>query len=306
MFILSTSWNAGNHSRGRDILREIKRLGFADVELNFTLTSQIVEEFVQLKQKGEIRISSIHNYCPVPRGVSPSEASPDYYSLASPDQKERKRAVLETKHTIDTACSLGAKVVVLHIGKVNTKKRTKTLINLYRRGLKDTEEYNNFKAELLKEREKKHKIFLACILESLKELSSYAAKSDIALGIENRYYFQEIPSIDELDEIFGKFINANVFYWHDVGHAQNLENLGLAKHIDYLNRFSKHMIGIHLHDIIGTEDHLAPGCGNFNFRILKPYISKNVLKVIEAHHQAKASEIVEGVNILEKIFSEKE
>ena len=301
-FSLSTSWNVRNHSHGQDILDEIKGLGFSKVELNFTLTSQIVKEFVQLKQRGEVEISSLHNYCPIPRGVKPSEAGPACYSLSSINEQERKRAVLETKHSIDTAGSLEAKVVILHIGTVDMQRKTKTLINLYQRGLKGTREYNNFKMELVKERETNQRRFFSCALQSLEEVSSYAAKSGIVLGIENRYYFQEIPSVNELDEILDKFRDKNIFYWHDVGHAQNLEHLGLAKHSDYLNRFSNRMIGIHLHDIIGTQDHLAPGCGNFDFQILRPYINKDVLMLIEAHPPAKASEIMEGVKLLENIF----
>jgi sugar phosphate isomerase/epimerase len=304
MFILSTSWNARKHCQGQDIVEEIKRLGFSEVELNFTLTSQIVKEIAQLKQEDVIKIRSLHNYCPIPYGVKPNEAGPDCYSLASPKEGERKRAVCQTKHTIDTAYLLRANVVILHIGKVDMERRTKTLIEFYQRGLKGTREYNNFKTELVKEREKKHRRFLACALQSLEELSLYAAKFKIALGIENRYYFQEIPSIEELDEILCNFSDKNIFYWHDVGHAQNLENLGLVKHTDYLDKFSENMIGIHLHDIIGTRDHLAPGCGNFDFRILKPYIHNDILKVIEAHPPATREEIVRGVKYLESIFGE--
>ncbi len=302
MFILSTSWNAGNHNQGRDIIDEIKDLGFKEIELNFTLSSQIVEEIAQLKQEGAVKIGSLHNYCPIPSGVKPSEAGPDCYSLASIDEEERKRAILETKHTINTAHRLSARVVILHIGKVDMERRTKTLIALYQRGLKGTPEYNNFKMELMKERESEHRRFLACALQSLEELSSYAAKFNIVLSIENRYYFQEIPSVDELGKILDHFKGGNIFYWHDVGHAQNLENLGLVKHTDYLDRFSDRMVGIHLHDIIGTKDHLAPGCGDFDFQILKSYIHKDTLKVIEAHRPATANEIVEGVRYLKKIF----
>ena len=302
MFILSTSWNAGNHNHGGDIIDEIKDLGFKEIELNFTLSNKIVEEIAQLKQEGKVEISSLHNYCPIPSGVKPSKAGPDCYSLASVDEEERKRAVQETKRTINTARLLGAKVVILHIGRVDMERRTKTLIALYQRGLKGTPEYNNFKMELIKERETEHRRFLASALESLEELSSYAAKFNIALGIENRYYFEEIPSADELGKILDKFIGGNIFYWHDVGHAQNLENLGLVKHIDYLDRFSDRMVGMHLHDIIATEDHLAPGCGDFDFQILKSYIHKDTLKVIEAHHPATANEIIEGVKYLENIL----
>ncbi len=254
MFILSTSWNAGRGRHAQDILREIKDLGFDEVELNFTLTSQVVEEFVKLQQESRVKVSSIHNYCPIPVGLKPNQAGPDCYSLASIDREEREKAVQETKHTIDAAHLLQARVVILHIGKVDMQRTTKTLIDLYQRGLKGTAEYDNFRTQLVQERAGEHKPFVASALQSLKELSPYAAKFDISLAIENRYYFQEIPSLDELGEILNHFEDGNVFYWHDVGHAQNLENLGLVKHKHYLDRFGERMIGIHLHDIISTDN----------------------------------------------------
>ena len=84
----------------------------------------------------------------------------------------------------------------------------------------------------------------------------------------------------------------------DVGHAQVNENLGLEKHSAFLEKYAKHMVGMHIHDIDGSQDHLAPGMGNFDFTILKPYLKKNTIKVLEIHQPATAVQVKAGVSYL--------
>jgi len=85
-----------------------------------------------------------------------------------------------------------------------------------------------------------------------------------------------------------------------------MEVLGFAKHKDFLNKSSKRILGIHLHDIIGYQDHHAPGVGQIDFESLKRYLKKGTIKVIEAHKQASQSQVKEAKVILEEIFNERD
>jgi hypothetical protein len=63
------------------------------------------------------------------------------------------------------------------------------------------------------------------------------------------------------------------------------------------------MLGIHLHDIKGIDDHRAPLKGEFDFALLKPYVRSDTLKVLEPHYPATAEDITRGRKYLEKLFS---
>jgi sugar phosphate isomerase/epimerase len=68
-------------------------------------------------------------------------------------------------------------------------------------------------------------------------------------------------------------------------------------------KLSGRLLGVHLHDIIKIiEDHEAPGCGTFDFNVLKPYIRKDTIKVIEAHQSATGDEIRRSVGYLTRIL----
>jgi len=303
-FGLSTAWNAFRHKQARQLIFEIKELGFGEVELSFNLTPAMVDDIAQLTGEGEIKVVSVHNYCPIPDGLFRQQALPDYYSLASQDEAERQLAIRFTKKSIDTARLLGAGILVLHAGRVEIPDRTSELIRIYSAAGKDTKEFIALRDSMIKQRQDHAARFFEKTLQSLEEIDCYAREHDLYVGIETRFYYREIPSFEEFIMLWEKFPGSHLLYWHDTGHAQIREYLGFERHRDYLESFGSYLIGAHLHDITGCQDHKAPFTGELDFSWLKPYIGKQgVIKIIEAHHPASGKDIMQGRDKLQAMLA---
>src|SRR5436853_2994517 len=98
----STCWNSGRHTAGDEMLREIKlKLGFDLIELGHGIRISLMPGIQKMFEAGEVRFSSLHNFCPLP--VEVMSASPHCYTFSSRYSQERERAVKQTMQTIDFA-----------------------------------------------------------------------------------------------------------------------------------------------------------------------------------------------------------
>src|SRR4029078_57566 len=133
MISFSTCWNSGRHTAGDEMLREIKtELGFDMIELGHGIRLSLMPGIQKMFDSGEVRFSSLHNFCPLP--VEVMVASPDCYQLSAASQEERERALKQTLQTIDVAERLGAPFVVLHLGEVDMQPIPDPLIKMTKTG----------------------------------------------------------------------------------------------------------------------------------------------------------------------------
>ena len=303
MFALSTAWNARDTEDGHQIVDQAKKLGFDSIELHHSLKATTVKEILEEKKAGRIKISSLHNYCPAIQGLKIGKPSPEPYSLSSLDTRERRSAIKHSLNTIQFAQLFNAPVVILHCGWVDMENSAIVLAEMYRNGQQESPEYERLKAELLRKRGKKSSRYIERLFLSLELLIEEAAQKKVKLGIENRYFPSEIPSFDEIKLVLEKFEGSPLCYWHDAGHAQVIEELKFTPHVDYLEAYQEHMVGVHLHDSEGLSDHRVPLTGNFDFQKLKPFIKPDTLQVLEISSPASSDELAKGIAYIRDIFS---
>jgi len=162
-------------------------------------------------------------------------------------------------------------------------------------------EMDLFLSRMRRERTSKRQPFLDTVLFSLEKLNKEAEKQGVSLGVENRYYFHEIPNFEELKVIFQKFAGGKIFFWHDVGHGHVQEKLRIQSHQELLEAYSPFLLGVHLHDAQGYTDHSAPGKGEINFDMIKRFVQDVAIKVLELHPRVSLEEIKKGIALLRSL-----
>ena len=283
------------------MLREIRDLGFEYAELSHGIRISLLPGIMEAVDAGEIKISSLHNFCPLPMGVD--RAAPNIFKFSADNPRERENAYRYTVKTIETAERLKARLVVLHLGAIDLKDYTDKLIDLATDGKKDSPKYQKLCAEILRKREAKKEKSVALAYDLLRRLIDEAAPRGIKLGIENREALEEIPLDEDFFFFFKEFRDPTVVYWHDTGHAQIKENLGFIHHAMHVESLAERLYGFHIHDVqFPARDHMAPGTGTVDFAALRPVVKPGHLKVFEFSPAVKPEEALNGVAHLKQIW----
>lgn len=300
MFGITTSWKSPEIRNGNQILDELEKTGIPGVELEYRLTAEAFNQIKKRLKNNSLTVLSLHNYCPHPDILPIEQASGDAFWLSSLDAEERNNAVQYSLRTIRNAHELKAKAVVLHLGRIGLKRENERWFELYKNGKFQDTEGKAFVDRTLNEREQAKQPYFDALLKSLDELNKEAEKLGILLGAENRYFWDDFPTYEEIRIILNHFQGGNIGYWHDVGHAQTHETFGLCRHEQYLQTYSDYLIGIHLHDSqnAGYRDHFAPGSGLIDFDMIKKYLPDQAIRIIEVHPKVSLSELQEGVKFL--------
>ncbi len=285
------------------MLREIRDLGFQWAELGHGTRVSLVPGIVEAVQAGEIRISSLHNFCPLPMGVT--YAAPNLYQFSAERPRERELAQRYTLKTLELAARLQAPVVVLHLGSIEMRNYTEKLLELAARGEKGSPKYERLCADLAERREAKKEPFVERTKEVLKKLLPEAESRGLKLGVENRQALEELPLESDFQFLFRELASPSLGYWHDTGHAQIKENLGFIHHALHLESLTDRLIGFHIHDVqFPGHDHCAPGAGGLDFAALRPLVKPEHVKVFEFGPGVTVEEVKRGVEHLKRIWGE--
>jgi sugar phosphate isomerase/epimerase len=303
MYSFSTCWNSHRHTDGRAMLREIKELGFEYAELSHGTRISLLPGIIEAVDAGEMKISSLHNFCPLPIGVNNS--APNLYQFSAERPRERELAERYTLKTLEFAGRVKAPVVVLHAGSIEMKLYTDKLIEMVQKGEKESPKYKKLCQELDQKREAKKEPFFERVKETLKKLLPEAESRGVKFGIENRQALEELPLESDYYFLFREQSSPSLAYWHDTGHAQIKENLGFLHHAMHLEALSERLAGFHIHDVqFPGRDHCAPGTGTVDFAALKPFVKPAHLKVFEFGPHLNVEQAKAGIEHVKSIWGE--
>jgi sugar phosphate isomerase/epimerase len=305
MLALSTSWQSGGSATAGQILGALTNTGIKGVELSYRISENLYQQMKRPLGHSGLKVVSVHNYFPIPSVEPESKNSGDLLLLSSPQKEQRENAIRFTAKTIEQAGDLGAAAVVLHGGAVDMNHEMQVLYQYFHSQQLHSEDAQIFLRNKLKELDSRKPRHLDRLLASLDRLVSVAEKQGVLLGLENRYHYHELPGPDDFRVIFEKFKGAPIGYWHDTGHAHANEILGLIPKNALLQNYADQLIGVHLHDAVGLDDHIPPGSGEIDFEALKPFLKTDTIKVIELKPGIPASEVAIGIQFVKEALSSK-
>ncbi len=290
---LSTMWGIGKFPKFADFFSAGKSLGFDAFELNHAVNSSML---VEMNRDG-YRIASIHEPCPADISVATLKER-DWF-ISSLDEENRKHGVAAIRRSIDLAQELGARAVIVHPGRVDMDVAPDaTLRALYRARKAATTEYADTKEKFIRARAARAEPNVDAVRRSIIELAEHARQSGVRLGLEIRYHYFEIPLPDEMEMLFGAGYEDVLGFWYDVGHAETLDQMGFIPHEEWLKRFASRMLGVHLHDVNGIDDHRAAGLGQVNWDMVARYLPVNALRTCEFQNDNSAGQVAAGVKWL--------
>lgn len=277
---LSTMW--AQQDRFRDHMDEFARIaasaGYTAIEASHSTDIDGLEALIT---RGSLPLQSLHAPTPLEKGES-GRWNVDL-NLASLDEEERQAAVKHSLRTIDYARHVGAKTVVVHLGEcgLGLLEPERLLRAHYQAGGRAGTAIERLRVEAITARVTLATAYLPQAARSLSDLAEHASLAGVALGLETRLAYHEIPQIAELAVLMAPYPAALVGYWHDVGHAEVQHRLGLVDRNSWLATHGTRTIGAHLHDVIGITDHRAPGQGDVRWDPIAAGLPSSALRTFE-------------------------
>lgn len=288
---LSTMWAQQERFEDLGYFRDyIARFGYDAIEVSH-LTDP--PGLMALLTKGIIPLSSLH--APTPNRLLENGRRNAEANLASLDPDQTAFALAETKGTIDYAADAGLRYVVVHLGGVGDDRcdEERAVRRLAEAGQTEGEDWDSARRALAETRSAQASQHLAVAHASLEALVEYASPRSIAIGIESRLNYHEIPHPDEAADLLVPYGNDQAGFWYDIGHCEVQSRLGMIEHSSWFPAVGDRIIGAHLHDVRGIIDHRGPGNGSLDWSMIAAHLPPNALRVLEID-QHEPEELIAG------------
>jgi sugar phosphate isomerase/epimerase len=266
---------------GATFARYAAEAGYEAIEISHSTRE---DKLRQIVEANVLPVTSVHQPAPWLRHADGRGNS--HCNLASTNEAERTAALEYALASIEWATSLGVDRLVVHLGQVTDCgeqfEDEREMRRMFDSGKSGDARFVELREAAVALRARESEPFLARARESLLTLVRAAAPRGIAIGLENRYHYHEIPQPAEFDFLLDGLSLDEAGYWHDTGHAEVLDRLGFIDRHAWLDTLSERCIGAHLHDVSGIGDHRAPGDGDVDWGYITAglkHLSKYTLEI---------------------------
>ena len=308
---LSTAWCSHRHSDGRAMLQEMAGLGFSHVELSHGIRIVLVPGVLRAVGEGVVKVSSTHNFCPLPTGMT--QPAPNLFEPSVPAARghEHDQWVRHTRRTLDFAAQVGARAVVMHLGSVrffwsNPGRKLRRYLRAHPGvDVRADGDYRKLLARGTDRLRRRMTPFWEQTRRSVEEILPYAAERSLQLGLEIREKFEELPCDADFPELLGTpALAGHAGYWHDTGHAELKERMGVSTQQGMLEANAGHLVGFHLHDVDADgHDHQPIGKGRVDFQMVRRFWKPHHLLVLELNPRVTTEEVRDSKKRIEDLLA---
>lgn len=291
------------------MLREIADLGFTHAELSHGIRIVLLPGVIRAVEEGVIKISSTHNFCPLPTGVT--QSAPNLFEPSAREHREHEQWLRHTKRSIDFAAQVKARVLVLHLGSVkflwfNPARKLKAFVRHNPTvSVPDDKAYRLVLKKACEKLRLKMGPYWQQVLRSMEEIRAYAHERGVKLGFENREKFEELPLDDDFEALLAGLPQPHTAgYWHDTGHADIKQSMGMLEHRLHLQKNAPRLLGFHLHDVTADgKDHQPIGAGRIDFNMISGFWRPEHLLTLELSPRVKVEDIVSSKERIEALMT---
>ncbi len=274
--------------------------GYDAIEISHSTRAGKLQQIIDCRT---LPITSVHQ--PAPWVAHRDGRGNSHCNLAAVDDDERESALEYARESIRWAARIGVDRLVVHLGQVGDEPEMFPeefeMRRMYDSGRAEEPRFAELREACIRKRQEQRGPYVEAARENLLALVREAEPHHIAIGLENRYHYHEIPLVDEYEELLDGLILEQAGYWHDVGHAEVLDRLGFVDKRAWLDAHSTRTIGAHLHDVLGIGDHRSPGDGDVDWSYIVEGLRHLPRYTLEINQHQPDERVAEAVGFLEGV-----
>ena len=308
---LSSCWNSQRHDDGYAMLREIVDLGFEYVELSHGTKLSLIPGILQAYEEGWVKFSSVHNFCPLPPGIT--RPAPNIYQPTGPSKVEMSMWHRHTINSFQFAKRIGVDRIVVHSGSCwffwgDCTKNLRAFEEPIeeKSSLTENSEYVALRDKMMRRMRRPVKKAMSRLIPSIQSVIPAARDIGVVLGLENRESYSELP----MDSSWNAYLDAlgdvpEARYWHDAGHAQIKHQYGLLDHIPHLESLKDRITGWHLHDTTKVgRDHQTIGTGTVDWDGIKKFFKDGHVFTLELSPRLTEEQVKESYRVVDGLMKD--